>query len=225
MNLAVAKIPKTDADKDKLGLLGDPKTAYIETATGGKFHFMEPTEDEISILDIAHALSNQCRYTGHCARFYSVAEHSLLVASLLPAELRLAGLMHDASEAYLTDVAAPVKPFLGNYKEIESNIMAAVAKKVGFTWPLVDEVKRADLTALLIEARQLMPSGGEDWREGCGVDRAKMPKVKLALLPPPAARIAFLSAFEHLTGTTVIPKLARPSTAESNIILSSNKRG
>ena len=211
-----------DGDKTR-SCFSDHKEAYIETATGGKFHFMEPREDEVNILDIAHALSHQCRYTGHCARFYSVAEHSVFVASLVPPEQRLAALLHDASEAYLTDVAAPVKPFLANYKEIEKGIMDVIAKKWNFPWPASPEIKHADLVALLVEAQQLMVSGGEHWRESAAIDRDKLPKVPIACLAPHAARLVFLSVYEELTGTQVLPRVVAPTKQESKIILSVTK--
>lgn len=209
-----------DGDKTR-SCFKDHTEAYIETATGGKFHFMAPSEDEVSILDIAHALSNQCRYTGHCARFYSVAEHSVLVASLVPPEWRIAALLHDASEAYLTDVAAPVKPFLSSYKDIELGIMKVIAKKFKFLWPPVKEIKHADLVALLVEARQLMPSGGEHWREAALV--GELPKIQVACMPPHAARLVFLRVFEELTGTQVLPRIQEPTKQESKIILSATK--
>jgi hypothetical protein len=211
-----------DGDKTR-SCFKDHTEAYIETATGGKFHFMAPTEDEVSILDIAHALSNQCRYTGHCARFYSVAEHSVLVASLVPPEWRIAALLHDASEAYLTDVAAPVKPFLSSYKDIELGIMKVIAKKFKFLWPPVKEIKHADLVALLVEARQLMPSGGEHWRENSMIERDALPKIQIACMPPTAARLVFLRVFEELTGEQVLPRVATPTKQESKIIMSATK--
>lgn len=209
-----------DGDKTR-SCFKDHTEAYIETCTGGKFHFMSPREDEVNILDIAHALSHQCRYTGHCARFYSVAEHSVLVASLVPPEQRLAALLHDASEAYLTDVAAPVKPFLSSYKDIERGIMDVIAKKFGFPWPASPEIKHADLVALLVEARQLMPSGGEGWRESAEIK--ELPKLQVACMQPQAARLVFLRVFEELSGTQILPRVVAPTKQESKIILSATK--
>jgi sialic acid synthase SpsE len=83
--------------------------------------------EKITIEDIAHALSNQCRFSGHVERFYSVAQHSVLVASF--SKNKLAGLLHDASEAYLVDVPRPIKPEFPAYAEIEKNIMQVIAKK------------------------------------------------------------------------------------------------
>src|SRR5271156_4912831 len=82
-------------------------SAWIQTFTGKKFYPFNPKPQDIDIRDIAHALSNICRFTGHTKRFYSVAEHSRNVAKLVPAHMKLQALLHDASEAYLCDIARP----------------------------------------------------------------------------------------------------------------------
>jgi len=98
---------------------------WIETYTGKKLYFLEPKPEQIDIEDIATALSNECRFGGHTKSFYSVAEHSILVATICPAPLALVGLLHDASEAYLRDIASPIKQYLANYKELEEKLMNA----------------------------------------------------------------------------------------------------
>lgn len=134
---------------------------WIETFTGKHFHFLDPTYDQIDIRDIAHSLAFTCRYTGHSRRFYSVAEHSVLVSYL--AVEPLAGLLHDASEAYITDIASPIKPHLGNYKELEDKIMGKIAEKYGFQYPLDPDIKDCDSTQLKTEAKHLLKSGGIPW--------------------------------------------------------------
>lgn len=139
---------------------------WIETVSGLQFHFLDPQPDEIKITDIAHALSNNCRFVGQCSRFYSVAEHSWHVARLLdgcPLVAQLAGLLHDASEAYITDVASPVKQHMPEYVKMEDVIMEAIAKRYDFEYPLHPAVKQADLTMLSIEAWHLLPSQGNGW--------------------------------------------------------------
>lgn len=138
-------------------------TPWIETVSGIKFEFLNPKPEQINLEDIAHALSMTCRYTGHCRQFYSVAEHSALCSLLLPNELKLAGLLHDASEAYITDVASPIKEHLTNYQAIEDKIMGVVAEKYGFEYPLHPAVKHVDRVMLSTEAWHLLPSQGKDW--------------------------------------------------------------
>jgi len=77
-----------------------------------RYNFINPTVDAISIHDIAHSLSLLCRYNGHTPQFYSVAEHSVLVSRILPDDLALVGLLHDATEAYVGDMSRPCKKSL-----------------------------------------------------------------------------------------------------------------
>lgn len=171
---------------------------WIETRNGVKFHFLEPLEDEILLEDIAYALSQQCRYSGHCSRFYSVAEHCVLVSALLPARLKMAGLFHDAAEAYLTDLPKPVKDFFPDYKVMEDRLMEAIARKFdieGLDDPLV---KAADTQQLSTEAHYLMPSQGNDWYWGEGrpeIDKARPP---LGLAPRDAYGL-FMATFDILS--------------------------
>lgn len=138
---------------------------WIETYTGKKVYFLNPSPDQIDIRDIAHSLSNQCRFSGHTKRFYSVAEHSVRVSEALRDNpiLSLQGLLHDASEAYVLDVPSPVKQYLTNYKEIEHELMTVIMAKFGSFWPLHTQVKEADSMLLKNEARALLPSKGASW--------------------------------------------------------------
>lgn len=141
--------------------------AVIETYTGRKFNlFNEDINDtsDISLADIAHAISMLCRYNGHTKRFYSVAEHSVLVSYLVPEEYAMDALMHDASEAYLSDVPSPFKAFIGNYKEIEYNVQARIANAYNFTAPDPAPVKNVDSGILWWEAQSLMKSKGDWWQ-------------------------------------------------------------
>lgn len=126
---------------------------HIRTASGIYINVfkIEEQSDRIYIEDIAHALSMQCRFSGHIQTFYSVAEHSLHVASLVPHKHKLAALLHDASEAYLVDIPAPIKPGLPQYKEIEDRVMHMIAKVYDFQYPFAKEVKDADYAALKFE--------------------------------------------------------------------------
>lgn len=137
-----------------------PSRNHIRTYTGGWINPIDPDPDAILIEDIAHALSNQCRFTGHVTKFYSVAEHSCRVADyLLETDYAFEGLMHDASEAYISDLARPVKrnPLIAEvYNEAENRLMSAIAEKFGFQFPMSDPVKYADDVLLRTEQRDLM---------------------------------------------------------------------
>lgn len=168
---------------------------WIETYTGKKFHFLKPTNEEIDIQDIAHALGNTCRFTGHCSEFYSVAEHSVYVSKMVPSKYALAGLLHDASEAYITDISSPVKPFLTNYKYIEGVVQSAILKRYGLDIVLPKEVKEADGNQLLTEAKYLIFSKGKDWiSSDKNHDLGMVP----VCLPPTLAKKVFLNRFMEL---------------------------
>lgn len=123
----------------------------IKTHTGW-MNVLNPTPLMVNIYDIAHSLAHLCRFGGHTSEFYSVAQHSNHCYELCKEpELRMAMLMHDASEAYLIDVPRPVKVKLDNYKEIEDRLMTVIAEKYGFEWPLHPKVKEMDEQVLRLE--------------------------------------------------------------------------
>jgi hypothetical protein len=156
---------------------------------------LTPDPEAINQIDIAHALSNLCRFTGHTRHFYSVAQHSVLVANLLPRELRFMGLMHDAAEAYVTDMATPLKNLLGNYRELEASVWEAVCIRFGLPLELPPEVKHADLVALATEKRDLMPEHAEVWPSLVGITPS--PRAVLPLMPEDA-KFIWLEMFETL---------------------------
>lgn len=130
---------------------------WIQTYTGLRVDPTNMRPQDIDILDIAHSLSLMNRFTGHTPLPYSVAQHSCLVADLLPPHLALWGLLHDAAEAYLADISRPVKQSILKsgvelIKDIEAHIMQAVCLHFGL--PIVEPalVKMADNQALVAEA-------------------------------------------------------------------------
>ena len=139
---------------------------WIETYTGRKFHFLAPRVEEIDIRDIAHALSLTCRYGGHCRVFYSVAEHSIRVAEIVPEECKLLALLHDAAEAYLVDLPRPIKHILSDYKGIEDATTSIIWRKFVGDWTAIQEytIKQADNVLIATEARDLMVNT-TDWEE------------------------------------------------------------
>lgn len=141
---------------------GPASRGGIRTLSGRIIDLAAPDPAQVHLEDIAHALGAICRFTGQTSDFYSVAQHSLMVASLVPQELRLRALLHDATEAYLQDLPTPVKAILPGYAELEARVWAAIATHFGLT--AVDRladpiIKQADRIALRIEMRDLFPAG------------------------------------------------------------------
>jgi len=136
---------------------------WILTRTGRRFDLLMPMADQVSTLDIAHALGNICRFNGHTSRPYSVAQHSLLVSSIVPAEHQLAALLHDATEAYVGDMVRPLKALLPDYSAIENGIWLVICERFNLDPQLPACIHEADMIALATERRDLMPEHGESW--------------------------------------------------------------
>ena len=173
----------------------------MQTYMGRKFWPLDPRLEDIYIEDIAHSLSNQCRFAGHCKEFYSVAEHSVRVASLLEGQswdldVCLLGLLHDASEAYLVDLPRPVKRQVEGYSELERVCMQAIIEKYDLHEAVrfLDRVKEADEILLATEQRDLMSTPPDDWR----LSQAPLPS-KIVPWSPKQARAAFHLRFQRLT--------------------------
>lgn len=128
----------------------------IRTYSGLYVDVFDPDPETICIEDIAHALSNLCRFAGHVKSFYSVAQHSVLCSLQVGDDCRLEALMHDASEAYLLDIPKPIKNRLEGYKEMEDKMMSIIAAKFGFDYPLRKEVKGIDNYMLEWEWRDVV---------------------------------------------------------------------
>lgn len=177
---------------------------WTQTYTGKKFVLMNPDPEAVCIEDVAHSLAMQCRFNGHTTHFYSVAEHSWWVSHIVPPEFALQGLMHDASEAYISDIPKPFKVMLGFFVEwIEHKHLSVIGDKFGFDPHLSPVVKDADVEMLLWERDQALRSTEHRWSPYIenyqrylaaqqGVD------VTLQFWSPEQARIKFLERFEEL---------------------------
>lgn len=175
------------------------KGDWILTYTGKKFYALDPWPEDIDIRDIARALSMTCRFSGHVNRFYSVAQHSVLVSELVPKEYALTGLLHDAAEAYLTDIPSPIKHNMKmseEYRQMENNVLSVIMAKYGGTFPLSDEVEKIDHNIVGTEAIELF-NKFPDWV----LDRNLLIyDVEIQPLSPYNAEKLFLRRFNKLTG-------------------------
>jgi hypothetical protein len=190
----------------------------IQLSNGVLFDLLEPDPELIDIEVIAASLSKLCRFTGHSSAFYSVAQHCVVVSRLVPAELALHGLLHDASEAFVGDVATPLKALLPEYKAIEIGIELAIAERFGFDISY-STVKQADLTAMAMERRDLGLPGNDEYWQGLP---APAPWTIHPLVPEDA-RVAFLARFAEIhlrPGQGAVPapvvKQPDPKRFESN---------
>ena len=179
--------------------------SWIQTYTGKAVDPFAPAPADLCIEDIAHALSNICRFTGHCRAFYSVAQHSLEMAARLPRPLQLAGLLHDASEAYLCDVARPLKqrPEFAFYRAAEAHLQTAILHRLGgFAESAAghDQIKALDLRLLEWERQALMGPCAHDWN--LGVEPAEG---YLWPMSPQKAEHEFLKFYAALTAQAVLP--------------------
>jgi hypothetical protein len=130
---------------------------WIMTFTGRRFWPLTPRPEDVDLRDIAHALSLLCRFNGHCRTFYSVAEHSVRVSRAVPPHLALWGLLHDAAEAYLSDIPRPLKRQWPWFEAHEDTLLQVILARYGLELPMPPEVKAADTTLLVTEMRDLMP--------------------------------------------------------------------
>lgn len=135
---------------------------YIVTWTGTRVDLLDPTPDMIDIEDIAHALSNICRFTGHTRVFYSVAQHCVRSAYLVGPGHKLEALLHDATEAYLSDISEPLKALLPDYQAIEQKFDSTIRQKFGLPQVMNTAVKFADKVMLIEEAKWLTKLKEED---------------------------------------------------------------
>lgn len=174
--------------------------SWIQTYKGLKIWPTDPHISSLDIEDIAHALSNICRFNGHCKKFYSVAEHSILIALCASPAAALLALLHDAAEAYLTDFPSPIKQYFPEYKTMEEKLLGLIFHRFGVTTSQLayyyDEVKKLDLAILATEVEQLI--GGE-----C-VGEWYLPEIPLDIdiecWKPEIAKSTFLRYFTNYGG-------------------------
>lgn len=183
--------------------------AWIQTYSGKKFYPYCPTAEMIDIEDVAHALSNICRFTGHSKFHYSVAQHSVHVANCMlnagySPKMALTGLLHDASEAYLSDLNTPVKNCLPEYQELEVIVQSACYNALGGY--ILDEItyrndiKYYDWQLFLNEVQQLTNDP-----QAFGVDVPDV-IVPIPMMMPHQAKEAFLNLYQKLLVKITIGK-------------------
>lgn len=166
---------------------------FMKTYSGYKFFPEINFITNISLIDIAHSLSNQCRYGGHAPEFYSVAEHSILMTEWalsngMSSNVTKWCLMHDASEAYVTDVPTPVKDLCGDFKIVENKVQDQIARRFRLdSMNVPEEVHAIDKRILLTEMQRFD-----------GIQRENSLDVELQFWSPKEAKQEFLALAKFL---------------------------
>jgi len=160
--------------------------------SGEYFDFLNPDASVVCIEDVAHGLSQVCRFAGQTPEFYSVAQHCVHCSEIVPFQHAYAALMHDASEAFLGDVTRPLKALLPDYRALEARVEASLMRRFNVPYPFAPEVKEADLAMLGAEQNQVM-GNADNWGNNLYAD------VHILPWPPKLAKQRFLQRFAELT--------------------------
>ncbi len=167
----------------------------IKLASGRYFDLLDPQPAQLELGDIAAALSKLCRFGGHCRRFYSVAQHSVLCAvqarhdGLTRDEVK-AVFLHDASEAFVGDVVKPLKIALPQYQEIEARVAAAIGQRFGIDFAAhAAAIEKIDRELLIAERRALFDGYEVLWTGELDIRGLD---IDFEYWPPDAAEALFL---------------------------------
>lgn len=171
---------------------------WIGLLSGTQFNYNRPEESDVTIDDIAGALSNVCRFSGHLPTFYSVAQHLVNTSRIVDPQWAFDALMHDTAEAFTNDLPTPLKWALPIFKELEVKIESAMGQKFGFNYPYPDEVKVADTQMLMLE-KTYVKLDNNVWTYYTDVEFEHLKdKVDLKGWQPCRAKREFLERYEEL---------------------------
>lgn len=168
---------------------------WLGSNSGCKIELLNPDPSQFNLEDIATGLSRIARFNGQTKARYSVAEHSMNVAALVPEHLKLQALLHDATEAYICDVPSPLKAILGEtYRAVERKIAIAIGTAFGVELVNLNQsVKDADMLMLITE-HHLLQDKPIDWE--WDADMMRLPMIPYMAESEGAARYAFLKQVE-----------------------------
>lgn len=198
------------------------KENVVSTFSGKQLQLLAPASAQIDIEDIAHGLAYQCCFNGQTRYFYSVAQHSMLVAQLVPPQHRLAALLHDGAAAYLGEMVKPLRQMMLEFQLIEKKIMAAISEKFGVSGFDAPPLLRAHAIALATERRDLFwhsPEANEPTGQSAPIPR------RIEALPPEEAKYQFTELVDQLlqkaatsaTSDTVDRQAERPAPEKAGV--------
>lgn len=196
------------------------KDNFIALLSGAKMHYHYPEKSDVTIEDIASALSNNCRFSGHLPRFYSIAQHLVNTSRIVPNSHAFTALMHDTAEAFTNDLPTPLKWEFPIFKELEARIESAMSKRFGFEYPYPPEIKLADTHMLILEKfyvkedHSIWPAY-EEWTKGKVQHLLK--KVDLESWQPRRAKREFLERYYELTNNYGIEQQAASPESQAKL--------
>lgn len=171
---------------------------WIGLLSGAQFNYNRPEESDVTLEDLASALSNICRFSGHLPIFYSVAQHLVNTSHIVDNSYAFDALMHDTAEAFTNDIPTPLKWALPVFKELEQKIESAMARKFNFSYPYPEPVKLADTQMLLIE-KTYVKKDDQIWPYYKDIEFEHLiDKVDLTSWSPSKAKIEFLKRYKEL---------------------------
>lgn len=168
---------------------------WLTTFSGLHLDFSNPNVLAFNIADIAQGLSHECRFAGQISDFYSVAQHSVLCSLIVAPEYQREALLHDATEAYMKDIPAPLKRMLPDYARVERQIDLLIREKYELPREMSAIVKTADLIMLATERRDLEVDADNFWPILEGI---KPTDILITPLNPVQARALFMRRWEEL---------------------------
>ncbi len=157
--------------------------------------------EDVCIEDIAHSLALQCRFNGHTSELYSVAQHSVLVSKMCDSADALWGLLHDASEVYVSDLPRPVKELDGirePFAVLEAKVQRAICSRFGLQQEEPRSVKAVDELLVSAEMLALMPALSRRARSHLAHIAATLGPVEITPWTARTARRVFLRRFAEL---------------------------
>jgi hypothetical protein len=191
-------LPNEQVWLDRTGRVG----GWMQTYTGRAFYPLDARTHDVDPRDIAHALGMLCRYNGAVTRFYSVAEHCVLMSQAVPPQHALWALLHDASKAYMGDMIRPLKEGMPAYRAAEDRLMNVICNRFGLPRDCPAEVKAADTRILVDERAALLGPPPLPWES---IENVEPLGVQIVGWNPAEAELRFLERFGELTG---VPWLA-----------------
>lgn len=130
----------------------------ILTSTGKRFELFKPDTIMIDPNDISHGLAHLCHFNGQACEFYSVAQHSCIIAAIVPEEHRLAALLYAATDAYAALIDELPKVWMFVHQHFEEIIWQRICARFGLPLETPDCVHQASLVAIATARRDLMPA-------------------------------------------------------------------